>query len=243
MPRVVLNRRASWRLAWRLCAALLVSLAATARADEAPGPWERVSDSDGIDVQRRAVAGSNLKEFQGSGVVEAPLGRVLAVVRDGSRRVEWMPACSGAWVIEENEAARVQISYHRTHAPWPASDRDSINRAHMVVEPAQHRVVLSFEAIDYPKVPPVKGAVRMPFLRGHWILTAIHHGAATHVEYRVHANPGGMLPDWLANLASKSLPRETIAGLRRQAAKARYPEFEAVVMKSPEMAEMMGGLE
>ena len=40
------------------------------RKDQGKGPWERVSTSDGILVERRSVPGSNLKEFRGHGVVE-----------------------------------------------------------------------------------------------------------------------------------------------------------------------------
>jgi hypothetical protein len=220
--------------------ALIVAMAsAPARADGHNGEWERVSDKEGIVVERRAVDGSNLKEFLGRGVIDAPVAHVLAVIRDGNRRAEWMPNCNGAWVVEENMAARTQVAYHRTKAPWPVSDRDSINRAEIFVEPAKHRIFIPFEAIPDTRVPPVKGVVRMPALRGHWILVPIDGGKSTQVEYRVYANPGGLLPGWLANLASKTLPRETIAGLRRQVKKATYPEFEAEIASTPEAKQLM----
>ena len=83
------------------------------------------------------------------------------------------------------------------------------DKGEMLVEPAKHRVYLPFTAIDHPKVPPVKGAVRMPMLRGHWILIPVDGGKSTMAEYQVFANPGGVLPDWIANLASKTLPRRS----------------------------------
>jgi hypothetical protein len=222
-------------------ASLLLGLVAsdgTARA-AGPGPWENVSNKDGIVVQRRTVEGSNLKEFVGRGVVEAPIARVLAVIVDANRRGEWMPNCGGSWLLEENRSARTQVAYFRTKAPWPVSDRDSVNRAEMRVEPDKHRVYLSFEAVSYAKVPPVKGVVRMPFMKGHWVLTPVDGGRATEAEYQVWANPGGILPDWIANLASKTLPRETIAGLRRQVKKVEYPDFEAQISSSPEAKQLL----
>lgn len=207
-------------------------------ADQGKGPWERVSNSEGILVERRTVPGSNLKEFRGRGLIEAPLGRVLAIIRDAPHRCEWMAQCAQDYVIEENEAARVQISYHRTKAPWPVADRDSINRAELRVDPARHRVFLPFEAIPHPKVPPVKGAVRMPFLRGHWLLQPAGGGVATLVEYQVHANPGGSLPEWIANMASKKLPLLTIVGLRKQSKLRSYPAFEAEIANSQEAKQL-----
>jgi hypothetical protein len=223
---------------WILALAIVAG-AASARAEDGRGAWEQVSNKDGILVQRRSVEGSKLKEFLGRGVIDAPIGRVLAVIRDADRRGEWMPNCANSHLVDENIAARTQIAYHRTKAPWPVSDRDSVNRAEMIVEPAKHRVYLPFEAISLPKVPPVKGVVRMPFMRGHWILIPVDGGRATEAEYQVWANPGGILPDWLANLASKTLPRETIAGLRRQVKKVEYPEFETQVANSPETKQLL----
>jgi hypothetical protein len=222
-----------------LLAATLGALAGNARADDSVGAWEQVSNKDGILVQRRSVAGSKLKEFLGRGIVEAPIGRVLAVIRDANRRAEWMPACGDSHLVEEDIAARTQVAYHRTKAPWPVSDRDSINRAEMIVEPEKHRVYLPFEAISTSKIPPVKGVVRMPRMRGHWILKPVDGGRNTEAEYQVFADPGGILPDWLANLASKTLPRETIAGLRKQVLKAEYPAFEDQIAKSPETAALL----
>jgi len=227
------------RLLWII--PLVLGAAGAARADGGAGPWEKVSNKDGIVVERRTVEGSNLKEFLGRGVIEAPIGRVLAVIRDANRRGEWMPNCGGSWLLEENEAARTQVAYFRTKAPWPVSDRDSINKAEMLVQPEKHRVYLPFEAITYQKTPPVKGVVRMPFMKGHWVLTPVDGGRATEAEYQVWANPGGILPDWIANLASKTLPRETIAGLRKQVKKAEYPAFEAQIASSPETKELLAG--
>ena len=224
-------------LAWSWL--VLAGAGSAARADEARGAWEQVSDKDGIVVQRRSVEGYKLKEFLGRGVVAAPIGRVLAVIRDAGRRAEWMPACSDSHLVEEDRATRTQIAYHRTKAPWPVSDRDSVNRAEMIVDLARHRVYLPFEAVTRADVPPVQGVVRMPFLRGHWLLTPVDGGRATEAEYQVFANPGGILPDWLANLASKTLPRETIAGLRKQVARASYPAFEAEVARSPETQQLL----
>ena len=118
----------------------LVTVAGSARAEQSVGSWEQVSNKDGILVQRRTVSGFKLKEFQGRGIIEAPIGRVLAVIRDANRRAEWMPACGDSHLVTEDLAARTQVAYHRTKAPWPVSDRDSINRAEMYVEPAKHRV-------------------------------------------------------------------------------------------------------
>ena len=218
----------------------LVSSLALAAEPASTGPWEKVSNKDEILVERRTVAGSNLKEFRGRGIIDAPVARVLAVLQDAPHRHEWMSDCSTSYVIEEDHERRTQIAYHRTKAPWPVADRDSINRAEIVIDLAARRILLPFEAIDHPKGPPVKGVVRMPFLRGHWVLTPVREGRGTEVEYQVHANPGGSLPDWLANVASKKLPHDTLIGLRRQVKFREYPALEAEILGSTEAHSLFG---
>ena len=78
----------------------------------------------------------------------------------------------------------------------------------------------------------------MPFMRGHWVLTPVDGGKATEAEYQVFANPGGILPDWLANLASKTLPRETIAGLRKQV-KVQLRRLQAQIASAPETQQLL----
>lgn len=215
---------------------------ASAQTPDAPGvgPWEKVSNKDEILVERRTVPGSNLKEFRGRGVVDAPVARVLAVLQDAPHRHEWMSDCATSYVIEESHEQRRQIAYHRTKAPWPVADRDSINRAEIIIDLAGRRIMLPFQAIEHPKGPPVKGVVRMPFLRGHWVLQPVREGRATEVEYQVHANPGGSLPEWLANAASKKIPYATIVGLRRQVKFREYPALEAEILGSPEASQLFG---
>jgi hypothetical protein len=67
----------------------------------------------------------------------------------------------------------------------------------------------------------------MPYLRGHWMLWPSADGTTTRVEYQVHANPGGALPNWLVNYVSRDLPFKTIEGLRGQVQRRHYPDFEA----------------
>jgi hypothetical protein len=204
----------------------LASLPSPARADSSKetGAWQFVKRADGIVVERRSVAGSSLKEFRGSGVVQAPVAALLAVVADVPRATEWMDSCNGSRTVEDL-GDREKIVYNRTHAPWPVSDRDAVLHNVVRVDAAARRLDLDFWSVSDDKAPPVSGVVRMPFLRGHWSLWPSADGQSTRVEYQVHANPGGSLPDWLVNYVSRDLPFRTIEGLRAQTRRRHYPGF------------------
>jgi hypothetical protein len=217
--------------------ALLAALPAAALcAPLAPGkkgPWELVRSDDGIIVHRRVVAGSNLHEFRGVGVVEAPLAAVLGVLKDAEHRTEWMKEAVANIRIESN-GLYDETFYSRTGAPWPVQDRDVVNHAHISVDAAAGFVRLEFTSVTHPAWPPQKGVVRMPSLHGHWIMWPEHGGAFTRIEYQLHADPGGMLPGWIVNLVSKRIPHDTLVGMRQQVKRRHYPEFEQRIAAAPE---------
>jgi len=62
-----------------------------------------------------------------AGLIAAPLTRLLAVLQDAPRRTEWNDRCIDSRLIEQ-VTPRVQLSYNRTQAPWPVSDRDAVLR-------------------------------------------------------------------------------------------------------------------
>lgn len=199
--------------------------------------WRFVRDDDGIVVHRRPVEGSSLDELRGTGVVDAPIAAVLGVLQDTERGKEWMFNCVDSATLERNDDGSYVV-YNRTSTPWPLADRDVVVRGRRVFEPTRVRV--AFESIDFPVRPPTEGVVRMPFLRGHWILVPEARGEATRVEYQMHANPGGALPTWVVNGFAKSLPYETIRKLRAQVVRRRYPEVERALLQRPDYRTLVG---
>jgi hypothetical protein len=208
---------------------LPLTLAHATRADEPnAAPWQFVKQAQGIVVERRPVAGSSLKEFRGRGVVDAPISAILAVFNDVPRATEWMDACRASRIVADLGDYE-KLVYNRTRAPWPVADRDTVLRSLVTFDAARREVRIEFESVTDMRAPPVAGVVRMPFLRGHWILAPDADAKVTRVEYQVHANPGGRLPDWLVNYVSRDLPFRTIAGLRAQVHRRSYPELEKIM--------------
>ncbi len=207
----------------------ILGLAPLARAET---PWEKISEKEGIVVDRRHVDGSRLMEFRGRAVIDAPISTLLATFKDVDHATEWMDSCNGSAMIDDVGEWQ-KVVYNRTHAPWPVSDRDAVLSNQLSFDEKEGVVRLDFSSVDTPKRPPVKGVVRMPFLRGHWYLWPEANGK-TRVEYQVHADPGGLLPTWMVNYASKEIPRKTIAGLRAQVKRRSYPDVEKYIRERPE---------
>lgn len=237
LKRPRLGRSAPGR-ALLLGAVALLGVAGTGRlarahdADTGKGPWRVVRSDGGIMVLDRTVPGTKLREFQGTGVIEASIATILAVLQDTAHNPEWMKEAMTQVPIATEGSS--EIFYNRTKSPWPVADRDVVMRATASFDLAAKMLRIEFESTTHPQWPPLPKVVRMPFLRGHWYLWPLRDGKWTRAEYQVHADPGGSLPNWVVNLASKQIPYGTIAALQKQVLRRRYPEFEAKLTATPE---------
>ncbi|MCG6227837.1 START domain-containing protein [Vibrio furnissii] len=63
--------------------------------------------------------------------------------------------------------------------------------------------------------PEKEGFVRIKAVKATWVLEKLTNGM-THIDYTAFADPGGMLPNWLANKLSVSSAFNTFEGLRAQ---------------------------
>jgi hypothetical protein len=214
---------------------LMLALLAVTGSARAEDGWEKVSDKNGIIVDRRPVEGTKLKEFRGRGKINAPLTSLLAVFSDVDKATEWMDQCKQSNLVEDH-GDRQKIVYNRTKAQWPVWDRDAVLLNNLYVDEGEGRVRLEFSTVDN-KMPPQKGVVRMPYLKGHWYMWP-EAGGSTRVEYEVHADPGGSLPAWLVNYVSRELPRKTIVGLANQVRRRSYPEMEKHIRELPEIQKL-----
>lgn len=202
---------------------LVAALVPLSPAWSAEPRWEEVSDSDGIVVWQREVPGTSLVEFRGRGLVKASIRHLIAMLRDQERKTEWMANCVGNHAIQYLSKNKM-IIYNRTGSPAPlVDDRDVVLESEAVFDLKTRSVEISFRETTHPKMPPIEDVVRMPKTRGYWRLEH-KDDHLTMVTYQVQADPGGSIPNWLVNWASKGLPHKTIEGMRAQVTKGGYAE-------------------
>lgn len=195
----------------RVVLALWLGLVATPSLAQ---DWRHVTSEDGVAVTAREVPGRGFPTFRGVGVIDASIWEILAVLSDVSRHSQWMFRCAEARQLRKLSEMEY-IVYSRTDAPWPVSDRDAV--FHSTVHPSLKELTIDvrFRAVQSPLQGPVKGVVRMTKLQGHYRLKALGP-EKTLMDYQVDADPGGMIPTWLAKLATRRLPIDTIRSLRKR---------------------------
>ncbi len=169
--------------------------------------------------------------------------RVLAILADFDHHCEWMHGCKQARLLKTFDRYH-RLSYNRTEAPWPVSDRDVVLDSQVKVDPEKHRVTIHFKGVSNPLKPEVEDVVRMVRLRGYYRLTALGPNK-TEVQYQVDADPGGSLPDWVVRAASEDLPLNTLTNLRKRAGNkssdADYDAFYATwdVKRNPKAPKLL----
>jgi len=213
--------------------------------------WEHVLEEDDITIWKKSVPGTSFVTFRGRGIVQADIYSVFAVLYDVDHKKDLMANCVDYRLLHYNSAGNVVV-YNRIGSPFfLISDRDSVIETHVVFEPSQKRIVANFVKGDDKFFKPHSGAVRTKALKGMWLLQALDDGT-TDLTYEASADPGGMLPSWLVNLATKKLPHRTIQAMRDQVKltqtyaesrmavkylfdfKGMVPEGHAALVRTPE---------
>ena len=201
---------------------MLVCLAGPARAapDVSEG-WRPIKKSDGIEVWQRPLPNTQGFAFRGEGVVAGSVLRVAAIITDASRYTEWSKNCVGSFEIERLAPDHV-ISYRRFASGAPlVSDRDMVLDAQMSLDANSKSFMLAFHKDHDDRKAPPSGVVRVKAIEGFYQLKQMD-AAHTYVTYQVKMDPGGSLPGWVANQASRDLPFATLVGLRLQMEKTGY---------------------
>lgn len=181
--------------------------------------WRKTSNDDGILVETREVADQAMPDVRGTMVMKGDFYEIAALIEDVDHTCDWAKRCLGSRVLKRISEAEM-IFYSRTTAPWPVQDRDAVLHAVATGLDRGDDVTMKFESITSPLGPPNDGIVRMPVLKGHYRMQRMDD-QTTKIEFQVHADIGGWIPEWLKNTLAKSIPFDTLAGIRRHLPKVR----------------------
>ena len=206
----------SWATKVLTVLALVMALPGSIHAGEAP-KWKVITDSEGVLVSQKEVPGRSLPIFKGVTVIEADIFEILGVLQDVEKNPEWMHACVDAKRLKKFSDTEFLV-YNRSGAPWPISDRDVVVRSKAKIDRENQVLTITMRSTESKLMPPNEDVVRMPRLNGHYIFSEASEGK-TQIEYQIDADPGGLIPAWLAKMASRDIPLKTLVNLRNRVKK------------------------
>jgi len=197
---------------------LLLASADVSAGDE----WETIRRRNGVEVQRREVAGSGIYEFRSSCTINTTVQRLYPILADISQCTNWVDDCLLSEVLSDPGDTQL-VGRIGIKVPWPFRDRDVVFVAAFEDRP-DGDLVVSFEGTpDYLRRQ--RGYARVKTFRSRWEVQALE-GRAVQVDCYFFIDPGGWLPNWVVNWAMKQGPYNSIRNLRRLVAK-RAPSRSA----------------
>jgi len=197
---------------------------------DASGEFVLSTEKNGVKVFTRKLDGSSLKEFKGVTTIKTSLTSLVALLDDTEAYPQWMHRVRGARVVAKVNSHE-RISWTFVHAPWPVSDRDTVTQSKLVQDPKTKTVTIYLKGVP-DRYPRQSGKVRVPALRGYWQFTPHKNGYIT-VIYQLLSDPGGSIPDAIANATVTDIPYHTLLNMHRLVRLAKYREA-----KIPEIKEL-----
>lgn len=118
------------------------------------GPWEMVSDENGMLISRRSVPGTSLYTQRGITVINAPVLRVRALIENVEARPKWdSMVAKGEMVRRVNE--NHVVARFTTEAQWPVAAREFFVEVVAEVEPSGKQTILANTPADHEQQFPV----------------------------------------------------------------------------------------
>jgi hypothetical protein len=201
---------------------LIVASVASVRAAEkaSSGDWVEESKGDGVVIHSRTRAGSELKEFRGIGLIDAPPQIVFAVLDDTESYPEFMPYSSEVRVLKRDK--NTVLAYQRLDLPF-VSDRDyTLRSKHDTWRGAEGLIYrIRWEPANDLGPAEKPGVSRVNLCEGGWLLEPDPSGG-TRAVYSIFTDNGGALPQFLATNASRMAIRKLFDAIRNQVKNPKY---------------------
>lgn len=197
----------------------VIGVALVVSPSSAAAQWKQAKSGDGVTVYTRVVGDSSLKEFKAVTQVKARLAAVVALIDDLDNYRSWFADCKEARTLKRVSPTE-SYTYFVNRAPFPVSDRDMVLHIQMTQDLATR--VINVKLTGEPGYFPTQsGRVRVPKLHGSWRLSPGADGTVL-VQYQVHSEPGGSVPDFMANNAVADGPFKTMKNLRKAVQLEKY---------------------
>lgn len=205
--------------------AFLVVLLAGNSSSVLASNWRLVKNSEGIKVYTRAVRGSGYEAFRGVTNLRASFKSLLAIMADTRNNCKWMHKC-GKPVILKQVSFTERYIYQVNYLPAPFWNRDIIMHSLAKANKRGDVVTIKLRAVpsfcDKQKMAICrnlaqhragKKIVRVEKARGFFKIRKLS-SEMVEVTWQMHAEPGGDVSGWMANLNLLEIPFETLKGLK-----------------------------
>lgn len=173
--------------------------------------WQYEFEKEGITVYTKEIEGSNFDAFKGEMQIEATIDELLDILLEIEKYPEWCYKTSSTNLLKEE--SNKLFYYYISETPIGIKDREAYFVSEINKNADTGEILITMNTFQSENLVP-NGFIRMPLSTGFWKLTPTNQ-LTTKVLFQMHADPGGSIPAWLANLASTESPYITLNNLRK----------------------------
>ena len=183
-----------------------------------PNKWEKVEDSDRIQVWARDVPGSPIREIKAVCVIGMPAKRIWDTLADIDHYTEFMPYVEKAFIVSRFDGGHYE---YQLIDPPLVDERDYTVKVTLEVDEAAGRFKRSWAPANDkgPKKP--EDVVRVEINQGYWQIIAKGPDSAE-VTYYLYTDPGGSIPNWIANKANKTSVPDLMRAVRSRSVNPKW---------------------
>jgi len=183
--------------------------------------WELVKEKNNVKVYSRPYKGSKYKELKAIGIADVAFEVGVEIIKDYNRYHEWYGMCEALELVKKFDDKNYNM-YFILDMPFPVTNRDVVVKVKTDWDYKKGKAVVSLESIDdnYKKE---EGLVRMPKIQAKFTMTRLGP-KKSELVYQLHADLGGSLSPWAANVGAKKHPYETEVGVQEQLKKPEYAQ-------------------
>ena len=188
--------------------------------------WVFKNEKSGVKVYYRQT--SDIYELKLITSIKSSLSGLVTLLNDVEEYPNWGYKVAESKLLERPSDNEL-VYYSKLDFPWPLDDRDIIMHNHTTQDPISGKIVATSVAVP-TYIPENKGVIRIQNAQTKWTIVP-SKGGWLYVEYKIHSDPSGNLPDWLVNLAIDVGPRETISNIRKYVGSPKYQNVKLAYIK------------
>ena len=182
----------------RLIAVVTACLIGAVAALHASQDWVASGVKDGVELAFRDPPGLEAREVRAMAEIPHAAERILPIVCDFTQELD--PDVREATILSGDVNTRYSIYLRYAPRYLVVAARD------VIIDVQRQANGCKWSEIHEPTGPRA-GAVRMPLLRGSWVVEPLD-ASRTRVTYQIAVKPGGRIPGWLVRRgAASALPR------------------------------------
>jgi hypothetical protein len=190
--------------------------------------WTLESNEKGIQTYTKYLEGKSLRAFKVVTSVDSPLPQTLMFLNDSSQFDRWINMIKSARILQQTDPDGISYNHMITQIPWPIRNRDVVVKASIVYNKDKGEVLIkSVSAPDF--IPVDEDLVRIRESVAAWRINKLSNGELR-LELTSHAEPGGNIPKWLANLVVLQLPKYMFSRLPKilESEEVKNLEFDSM---------------